>query len=69
MSCFVRGFHGDNSEMFVAGEPDDDARRLLQVTYDAWQAAIGICAPGVPYALIGGVIEVRRPPPLPLPLY
>jgi len=57
VSCYFKGFHGDNSEMFVAGEPDEDARRLIQVTYDAWRAAIAICRPGVPYSKIGGVIQ------------
>ena len=57
VSCFVGEFHGDNSEMFCVGEVDDAAKQLIQVTYDAWMAAVKICKPGVPYNEIGGVIE------------
>jgi len=57
VSCYIEGFHGDNSEMFCVGEVDEAGRRLIQVTYDAWQAAIAICKPGVKYNEIGGVIE------------
>eukprot|EP00960_Hanusia_phi_P065583 766144-Hanusia_phi.AAC.2 len=53
VSCYIRGYHGDNSEMFCVGEVDDDAKKLLKVTYDSWQAAIAICRPGVPYNKIG----------------
>lgn len=57
VSCYINGFHGDNSEMFCVGEVDEAGRRLIQVTYDAWQAAIAICKPGMEYNMIGGVIE------------
>ena len=43
--------------MFVAGEPDDAARKLLQTTYDCWISAMNICQPGRDYKEIGGVIE------------
>ena len=41
----------------VVGEVDGAAKKLIQTTYDAWQAAIAICKPGVEYSSIGGVIE------------
>ena len=31
VSCYVGGFHGDNSEMFCVGEVDDAAKHLIQV--------------------------------------
>jgi len=57
VSCYIRGYHGDNSEMFCVGEVDEGAKKLLKVTYDSWQAAIAICRPGVPYNKIGHVID------------
>jgi methionyl aminopeptidase len=57
ITCYLDGYHGDCSEMFVAGEPDDAARKLLQTTYDCWISAMNICQPGRDYKEIGGVIE------------
>jgi len=57
VTVFYEGFHGDCSEMFCVGEVDEKAKKLIQTTYDAWQAAIAICKPGVKYSQIGGVIE------------
>lgn len=57
VSCFYKGFHGDNSEMFCVGQVDDASKALVQVTYDSWMAAINICRPGVPYNAIGAVID------------
>jgi methionyl aminopeptidase len=31
VSCYIGGFHGDNSEMFCVGEVDDAAKKLIQV--------------------------------------
>ncbi len=31
VSCYIGGFHGDNSEMFCVGEVDDAAKELIQV--------------------------------------
>eukprot|EP00960_Hanusia_phi_P037985 753233-Hanusia_phi.AAC.1 len=44
-------------ETFCVGEVDEAGKKLVKVTYDAWQAAIKICKPGVPYSQIGGVID------------
>mmetsp|Transcript_44551 Transcript_44551/g.69698 ORF Transcript_44551/g.69698 Transcript_44551/m.69698 type:complete len:152 (+) Transcript_44551:184-639(+) len=43
--------------MFCVGEVDEAGKKLLRTTYKAWQAAIAICKPDVPYSKIGGVIE------------
>jgi len=57
VTVFHNGYHGDCSEMFCVGEVDEKGKKLIQATYDSWQAAIAICKPGVKYSEIGGVIE------------
>lgn len=57
VTVFLNGYHGDCSEMACVGEVDEAGKKLIQTTYDAWQAAIAICKPGVKYCEIGGVIE------------
>ncbi|KAG8465259.1 hypothetical protein KFE25_012622 [Diacronema lutheri] len=57
VTCYYGGYHGDLSETFAVGRVDAQGRRLVRVTHDAWQAAIAICAPGVPYKAIGAAIE------------
>eukprot|EP00292_Cryptomonas_paramecium_P010971 CAMPEP_0113700104 /NCGR_PEP_ID=MMETSP0038_2-20120614/23748_1 /TAXON_ID=2898 /ORGANISM="Cryptomonas paramecium" /LENGTH=334 /DNA_ID=CAMNT_0000623677 /DNA_START=52 /DNA_END=1053 /DNA_ORIENTATION=+ /assembly_acc=CAM_ASM_000170 len=57
VTVFYNGYHGDCSEMFCVGEVDAAGKHLIKTTYKAWQAAIAICKPGVPYSEIGGVIE------------
>ncbi|GAB5371272.1 hypothetical protein AAMO2058_001565000 [Amorphochlora amoebiformis] len=57
VTVYHDGFHGDCSEMFTVGEVDDKSKRLIQVTYDAWQEAIKHCKPGAKYSEIGGIIE------------
>ena len=63
VTVYLDGFHGDCSEMFFVGLDDQEdlvdeaSRTLVQVTYDAWQAAIAFCKPGRAYKDIGAVIE------------
>eukprot|EP00591_Stephanopyxis_turris_P003533 CAMPEP_0195520678 /NCGR_PEP_ID=MMETSP0794_2-20130614/17413_1 /TAXON_ID=515487 /ORGANISM="Stephanopyxis turris, Strain CCMP 815" /LENGTH=418 /DNA_ID=CAMNT_0040650089 /DNA_START=38 /DNA_END=1294 /DNA_ORIENTATION=+ len=57
ITCYLDGYHGDCSEMFCVGEVDDDAKKLLQVTYDCWVAALNYVKPGRDYKDIGGIIE------------
>jgi len=57
ITVYVDGYHGDCSEMFVVGECDDDAKQLIQVTYDCWLSAMNMCKPGNDYKDIGGLIE------------
>eukprot|EP00802_Teleaulax_amphioxeia_P015514 Tamp_15605.p1 GENE.Tamp_15605~~Tamp_15605.p1 ORF type:complete len:365 (-),score=100.25 Tamp_15605:422-1516(-) len=59
VTVYLNGYHGDCSEMACVGEVDEAGKKLIQTTYDAWQAAIAICKPGVKYSEIGGVIEDR----------
>lgn len=57
ITCYLNGYHGDCSEMFVAGEPDEAGKKLLQATYDSWVAAMDFCKPGKDYKDIGAIIE------------
>ena len=57
ITVYLDGYHGDCSEMFVVGECDEDAKELLQVTYDCWLTAMNMCEPGKDYKDIGGLIE------------
>lgn len=57
ITVYLDGYHGDCSEMFAVGHCDDQARNLLQTTYDCWIAACQIVAPGHDYKEIGGIVE------------
>ncbi len=57
LTAEYKGFHGDASRMFMIGNVTPQARKLVQVCQDALNAAISICAPGVPLSEIGRVIE------------
>lgn len=59
VTCFYGGYHGDLSETFAVGRVDAEGRRLVRVTHAAWQKAIAVCAPGVPYKAIGAAIEAE----------
>lgn len=52
-----KGFHGDASRMFMIGNVTPRHRELVQTCQDALNAAISICAPGVPLSEIGKTIE------------
>eukprot|EP00957_Ditylum_brightwellii_P157324 11974104-Ditylum_brightwellii.AAC.1 len=43
--------------MFVAGEPDEKAKKLIQTTYDCWVKALDFVKPGNDYKDIGAIIE------------
>lgn len=57
ITVYLDGYHGDCSEMFVAGECDEKARDLLQTTYDCWISACQFVAPNRHYKDLGGIIE------------
>jgi len=57
-----KGFHADSSRMFLIGDVEPRARKLVQVCQDALNSAIAVCAPGVPLSEIGRTIEaIVRP--------
>jgi methionyl aminopeptidase len=57
ITVFLNGYHGDCSEMFVAGECDEQGKALIQATYDCWIKACNHVKPGRDYKEIGGIIE------------
>lgn len=57
ITCYLNGFHGDCSEMFVVGDTDDESKRLIQATYDCWVKAMEFVKPGRDYKDIGAIIE------------
>ena len=60
ITVYLDGYHGDCSEMFVVGGEDaidDDAKQLLQTTYDCWIKACQYVQPGKDYKDLGAIIE------------
>jgi len=57
LTAEYKGWHGDASRMFMIGNVSPKARELVQTCQDALNAAISICAPGVPLSEIGKTIE------------
>uniref|UniRef100_A0A7S0NTS3 Methionine aminopeptidase n=1 Tax=Calcidiscus leptoporus TaxID=127549 RepID=A0A7S0NTS3_9EUKA len=57
VTCYFGGYHGDCSETVLVGDVDEAGRKLVRVTYEAWQAAITYCRPGQLYKGIGALIE------------
>ena len=57
LTAEYKGFHGDSSRMFMIGNVSPKARELVQTCQDALNAAISVCAPGVPLSEIGKTIE------------
>jgi methionyl aminopeptidase len=51
------GFHGDSSRMFYVGEPSIQARRLVEVTYEAMWRGILRVRPGAHLGDIGEAIQ------------
>ena len=57
VSCYLGGFHGDASRMFLVGDVDAEGRRLVEVTERATNAALDACGPGVDTTVVGDVIS------------
>jgi len=57
VTTIVGGYFGDTSRTFLVGNVAPEAVKLVDVTKRALEKAISICAPGVPFARIGEVIE------------
>jgi methionyl aminopeptidase len=51
------GFHGDCSRMFFVGEPSIQARRLVEVTYEAMWRGIVAVRPGAHLGDVGAAIQ------------
>jgi len=51
------GYHGDTSRMFFVGAPSIQAKRLVEVTYEAMWQGIRVVRPGAHLGDIGHVIQ------------
>ena len=51
------GFHGDTSKMFFVGEPTVQAKRLVDLTYEALKIGIKTVKPGATVGDIGSNIQ------------
>lgn len=56
-TTIVDGWYGDQSEMFMIGEVNDEARRLVQTTFDALWVGIRACRPNCAVTEIGRAIQ------------
>ena len=57
VTCILDGWYGDNSRMFVAGQPKKFAERLIQVTHDCLMLGIDQVKPGNSFGDIGAAIQ------------
>jgi len=57
ITVFAYGMHGDCSETVFVGEVDDEARKLVQVTWECLVKGIEVVRPGRLLKTIGQVIE------------
>jgi methionyl aminopeptidase len=51
------GWHGDTSRMYFAGTPSPEAKRLVDVTFDAMMAGIRTVRPGARLGDVGHAIQ------------
>ena len=57
VTVFTDGVHGDTNATFLVGRVDARSKRLVQVTRECLDVAIGAVRPGVPVSDIGRAIE------------
>ncbi len=57
VTAFLGGVHGDTNATFVAGEPDEESRRLLEHAEAAMWRGIRAALPGRQVNVVGKVIE------------
>jgi methionyl aminopeptidase len=57
VTAYVDGVHGDTNATFFVGDVDDESRRLVDVTRECLDRAIGIVRPGAKLCDIGRVIQ------------
>jgi len=57
VTVIKEGWHGDTSRMFFIGEPSIQARRLVQITFEAMWAGITGVRPGIQLGDIGYRIQ------------
>jgi methionyl aminopeptidase len=57
VTLIVDGYHGDTSKMYFVGEPSDEARRLVEVTYKCRDLGIEQVKPGNRLGDVGAAIQ------------
>ena len=57
VTAIVGGWHGDTSRMYAVGEIAPRARRLIEVTYDAFDRGLALVKPGARLGDIGHAIQ------------
>ena len=57
VTCIVGGWHGDTSRMYLVGDVPPRARRLVDVTYDAFDKGLAMVKPGAHFGDIGHAIQ------------
>ncbi len=57
VTVIVDGWYGDSSRMYVAGEPNRKAERLVDITHDALMEGIAQVRPGNTFGDIGAAIQ------------
>ena len=54
------GYHGDTSKMFFVGKPSIQAKRLVDLTYEAMKIGIRTVKPGATIGDIGYIYKILR---------
>jgi methionyl aminopeptidase len=57
VTAIVDGWHGDTSRMYPIGDVAPRARRLIEVTYDAFEKGLSVVRPGARLGDIGHAIQ------------
>ncbi len=57
VTLIIDGYHGDTSKMYFVGEPSDEARRLVEVTYKCRDLGIEQVKPGNRLGDVGAAIQ------------
>uniref|UniRef100_A0A8C9X5F1 Methionine aminopeptidase n=2 Tax=Sander lucioperca TaxID=283035 RepID=A0A8C9X5F1_SANLU len=57
ITVYHNGFHGDLNETFYIGEVDEEAKKLVQTTYECLMQAIDSVKPGIRYRELGNIIQ------------
>ena len=59
VTVIVDGWHGDTSRMYLIGDVPARARRLVDVTYDAFEHGLAAVKPGAHFGDIGHAIQAH----------
>ena len=57
VTCIVDGWYGDTSRMYVAGQQQRKAARLIEVTHESLMTGISVVKPGNTFGDIGAAIQ------------